>query len=159
MERIISEMLKEYECGRASRRHLIRGLSALAWQHHPHSPRNPTFTGVGLNHIAIRVTDLRCSRESETSCFLKIGDEFLTLFKNERGTGSRLRRHREVQDAPCRSVARLRSRAAVISAARSLNTCERQVANSSFEGQTSLASTVSMPASESVNRSCEPSSD
>ena len=97
MERIISEMLKEYECGRASRRHLIRGLAALSLAASPALAAESTFKGVGLNHIAIRVADIRRSREfyqkhlglplirqSETSCFLKMGDEFLTLFRNER---------------------------------------------------------------------------
>jgi catechol 2,3-dioxygenase-like lactoylglutathione lyase family enzyme len=97
MERIISGMLKEYECGRVSRRRLIRGLSALTLAASPALAAESTFKGVGLNHIAIRVADVRRSREfyqkhlglplireSETSCFLKMGDEFLTLFKNER---------------------------------------------------------------------------
>jgi hypothetical protein len=97
MERIISEMLSEYECGRMSRRHLIRGLSALALPASPALAAESTFKAVGLNHIAIRVADIRRSREfyqkhlglplireSEASCFLKMGDEFLTLFKNER---------------------------------------------------------------------------
>jgi catechol 2,3-dioxygenase-like lactoylglutathione lyase family enzyme len=97
MERIISEMLKEYESGRTSRRHLIRGLSALTLAAPAALAAESTFQGVGLNHIAIRVADVRRSRdfyqkhlglplirESETSCFLKMGDEFLTLFKNER---------------------------------------------------------------------------
>ena len=97
MERIISGMLKEYECGHLSRRHLIRGLSALTLVASPARAAESTFKGVGLNHIAIRVADVRRSREfyqkhlglplireSETSCFLKMGDEFLTLFKNER---------------------------------------------------------------------------
>ncbi len=97
MEEIISEMLKEYECGGTSRRHLIRGLSALALAASRALAAESTFKGVGLNHIAIRVADVRRSREfyqkhlglplireSETSCFLKVGNEFLTLFKNER---------------------------------------------------------------------------
>jgi metallothiol transferase len=96
MERIISGMLEEYERGNVSRRHLIQSLAALALIAPPSSAAESTFKGVGLNHIAIRVTDIRRSREfyqkqlglplireSETSCFLKVGDEFLTLFKNE----------------------------------------------------------------------------
>jgi catechol 2,3-dioxygenase-like lactoylglutathione lyase family enzyme len=97
MERIISQMLKEYKSGRASRRYLLRGLSALTWAAPAALATESTFQGVGLNHIAIRVADVGRSRkfyqkhlrvplirESETSCFLKMGDEFLTLFKNER---------------------------------------------------------------------------
>ena len=97
MGRIISEMLREYECGRTSRQHLIRGLSALALTASPTLAAESTFKAVGLNHNAIRVADIRRSREfyqkhlglplireSETGCFLKMGDEFLTLFKNAR---------------------------------------------------------------------------
>jgi hypothetical protein len=65
MERIISEMLKEYECGRASRRHLIRGLSALALGASPALAAESTFKGVGLNHIAIRVAGIRNSAPSK----------------------------------------------------------------------------------------------
>jgi catechol 2,3-dioxygenase-like lactoylglutathione lyase family enzyme len=56
----------------------------------------PAFKGVGLNHIAIRVTSIPRSREfyrkllglpvvrdGETSCFLGLGtNNFLTLFQN-----------------------------------------------------------------------------
>ena len=97
MERIISGMLKDYESGHVSRRHLIRTLSALTLAGSSAFAEESTFKGVGLNHIAIRVADIRRSREfyqkhlglplireSETSCFLKMGDEFLTLFRNER---------------------------------------------------------------------------
>jgi catechol 2,3-dioxygenase-like lactoylglutathione lyase family enzyme len=97
MERIISGMLEEYERGNVSRRHLIQSLAVLALAAPPTPAAESTFKGVGLNHIAIRVADIRRSREfyqrhlglplireSETSCFLKMGAEFLTLFKNER---------------------------------------------------------------------------
>ena len=97
MDRIISRMLQEYERGNVSRRHLIQRLAALVLAAPPAPAAASTFKGVGLNHIAIRVADVRRSREfyekqlglplireSDTSCFLKMGDEFLTLFKNER---------------------------------------------------------------------------
>lgn len=97
MERIISGILEEYERGNVSRRHLIQSLAALALAAPPAPAAESTFKGVGLNHIAIRVADIRRSREfyqkhlglplireSEASCFLKMGDEFLTLFMNER---------------------------------------------------------------------------
>lgn len=97
MERIISGMLNEYERGKLGRRQLIQSLVALAAAAAPAPAAESTFKGAGLNHIAIRVTDIPRSREfyqkhlglplireSETSCFLKMGDEFLTLFKNER---------------------------------------------------------------------------
>jgi len=87
MGRIISEMLREYECGRTSRQHLIRGLSALALTASPTLAAESTFKAVGLNHNAVRAADIRRSRrefyqkhlglplirESETSCFLKNG--------------------------------------------------------------------------------------
>ncbi len=97
MKRLISGMLEEYERGNVSRRHLIQSLAALALAAPPAPAAESTFKGVGLNHVAIRVEDIPRSRafyqkhlglplirESETSCFLKMGDEFLTLFKNER---------------------------------------------------------------------------
>src|SRR5512132_816785 len=97
MQRIISGMLDDFERGKVSRRQLIQGLAALAAAAPPAPAAPSTFKGVGLNHIAIRVTDIRRSREfyqkhlglplireSESACFLKMGDEFLTLFKNER---------------------------------------------------------------------------
>jgi catechol 2,3-dioxygenase-like lactoylglutathione lyase family enzyme len=97
MERIISGMLNKYERGKLGRRQLIQSLAALAVAAPPAIAAESAFKGVGLNHIAIRVADIRRSREfyqkhlalplireSETSCFLKMGDEFLTLFKNER---------------------------------------------------------------------------
>jgi catechol 2,3-dioxygenase-like lactoylglutathione lyase family enzyme len=96
MEQTISKMLDEYDRGKVSRRDLVRRLSALALAAAPARASNSTFKGAGLNHIAVRVNDIPRSREfyqkhlglplireSETSCFLKAGDEFLTFFKNE----------------------------------------------------------------------------
>ncbi len=96
MERMITGMLDNYERGNLGRRQLIRGLAALMMTAAP-APAESTFRGVGLNHIALRVTDIRRSREfyqkhlgfpliseSETSCFLRAGEEFLALFRNER---------------------------------------------------------------------------
>ncbi|MCC6857963.1 MAG: VOC family protein [Bryobacterales bacterium] len=96
MERIVSKMLEEYERGTVSRRRLVHSLAALLAAP-PAQPAASTFKGVGLNHIAVRVADIPRSREfyqkhlglplisqSETSCFLRLGDEFLTFFRNER---------------------------------------------------------------------------
>jgi len=96
MERIISGMLQEYERGSLSRRQLIQSLATLFLAAPMAPAAESTFTGVGLNHIAIRVADIPRSREfyqhllgvplireSETSCFLKMGDQFLTLFEND----------------------------------------------------------------------------
>jgi hypothetical protein len=38
----------------------------------------------GVLASSTKAPGLPLMRESETSCFLKMGDEFLTLFKNER---------------------------------------------------------------------------
>jgi catechol 2,3-dioxygenase-like lactoylglutathione lyase family enzyme len=60
-------------------------------------PVPPTFRAVGLNHIALTVTDIRRSREfyvkhlgltvtseSNSSCFLTAGGNFVALFRGER---------------------------------------------------------------------------
>jgi catechol 2,3-dioxygenase-like lactoylglutathione lyase family enzyme len=96
MHELISAMLNRYESGQLSRRNLIQALTALAVSAPPASAAESTFKGVGLNHIAVRVTDIPRAKvfyqdmfglplisESPSSCFLKMGDEFLTLFKNQ----------------------------------------------------------------------------
>lgn len=108
MENMISRMMGDYETGRVSRRELVARLGAMvagaagiagvtgfgsearAAHHEGH-----TFEGVGLNHLALRVTDvarsrdfyvkhlgLKVSRESANNCFLTCGDNFVALFKN-----------------------------------------------------------------------------
>ena len=97
MERIISKMLQDYEAGKLTRRELIGGLAAFASGTQLTAAKESTFRGVGLNHIAIRVTNIPRSRdfyqkhlglplirEAETNCFLGLGKNFLTLFKNEK---------------------------------------------------------------------------
>lgn len=57
----------------------------------------PTFQALGLNHIALRVTDvsrsrdwyvkhlgLKVTRDGRRNCFLDCGDHFLALFKNDK---------------------------------------------------------------------------
>jgi metallothiol transferase len=96
MEAIVSKMLERYEQGRLSRRQLIQGLAALAGGSKTLGAEEPPFRGVGLNHIAVRVTDIQRSRnfyqkllglpvihEAEDNCFLGLGKNFLTLFKNK----------------------------------------------------------------------------
>jgi catechol 2,3-dioxygenase-like lactoylglutathione lyase family enzyme len=96
MHELISAILNRYESGHVSRRHLIQALAALTAATPATSGAESTFKGVGLNHIAVRVTDIPRAKafyqellglplisESEGSCFLKLGDEFLTLFKNQ----------------------------------------------------------------------------
>ena len=96
MHELISAILNRYESGQVSRRRLIQALAALTAAAPAVSAAESTFKGVGLNHIAVRVTDIPRAKafyqdllglplisESEGSCFLKLGDEFLTLFKNQ----------------------------------------------------------------------------
>lgn len=95
MREIIDSMLEGYELGRVSRRQLIQALTALAAAAYPSDACASTFQGIALNHIAVRVTDLRRSRdfyqkhfgspvihESESSCFLGLAKNFLTLFRS-----------------------------------------------------------------------------
>jgi catechol 2,3-dioxygenase-like lactoylglutathione lyase family enzyme len=94
---VIEKMLTDYEDGRVSRRHLIAVLSAVAIGAASAPSAQPMFQGLGLNHIALRVTNIRRSRdfyqkhfglpvlhEGEDNCFLGLGKNFLTLFKNEK---------------------------------------------------------------------------
>ena len=97
MERIISKMLEDYEAGKLTRRQLIGGLAAFASGTQLTAAKESTFRGVGLNHIAIRVTNVQRSRdfyqkhfgapvlhEEKTNCFLGLGENFLTLFENQK---------------------------------------------------------------------------
>ena len=98
----IERMIGDFEHGRITRRQLtgqfvalmaiIGGASrAVAGQQESVS----TFDAVGLNHIALNVTDisrsrdfyvkhlgLTVSRESNSSCFLTCGDNFVALFRS-----------------------------------------------------------------------------
>jgi catechol 2,3-dioxygenase-like lactoylglutathione lyase family enzyme len=89
-------MLDRYESGAVSRRQLVQSLAALAVAGPAAAASESTFKGSGLNHVALRVADiprtkkfyqellgLPLIRESETSCFLKLGNDFLTFFKNQ----------------------------------------------------------------------------
>ena len=95
MKQILSDMLERYEQGKVSRRELISALAAVAGAAGA-APAGSTFRGLALNHIAIRVTNVQRSRdfyqkhfglsvahESAGDCFLNIGKNFLTLFRNQ----------------------------------------------------------------------------
>jgi len=97
MERIISKMLQDYEAGKLTRRQLIGGLAAFVRGTQLTAAKESTFRGGGLNHIAIRVTNVRRSRdfyqkhfgmpvlhEEKANCFLGLGRNFLTLFENQK---------------------------------------------------------------------------
>jgi len=97
MQHIIAKILSDYDRGIVSRRQLIQALTGVVSAAGVARAANSTFQGVGLNHIAIRVTNVQRSRdfyqkhfglpvlhEAEDNCFLGLGKNFLTLFKNEK---------------------------------------------------------------------------
>lgn len=100
MERILTHLLDQFEAGDLNRRELISTLTfltaATAGTLTALSAENEesSFKATGLNHIALRVTDVRRSRDfyvkhlgmkvtrdSDSSCFLTFGDHFLALFR------------------------------------------------------------------------------
>ena len=111
----IDRMLGLYEQGRVSRRGLIAQLAAamagggaliIGSQAHARASRQeqakatptPTFAALGLNHIALSVTDVPRSRAfyerhlgmtlrsdgGANSCFLNCGPDFLALFRAQK---------------------------------------------------------------------------
>jgi catechol 2,3-dioxygenase-like lactoylglutathione lyase family enzyme len=100
----LDTLIGEYDRGLLTRRQLIAGLSGLVAlaggagsMAAGDKPVPPTFRAVGLNHIALTVTDIRRSREfyvkhlgltvtseSNSSCFLTAGGNFVALFRGER---------------------------------------------------------------------------
>jgi catechol 2,3-dioxygenase-like lactoylglutathione lyase family enzyme len=95
MKEIISNLLESYELGKVNRRQVIQGLAAVASSAYAIPADASTFQGRALNHIAIRVTNVRRSRdfyrkhlglpvihESQADSFLGLGKNFLTLFQN-----------------------------------------------------------------------------
>lgn len=109
METAIDGLVQQFEAGRLNRRQLVQRLGTLAALAVPAgravaSPAGgtlseqgggSTFQAVGLNHIALSVTDiprsrdfyvrhlgLTVSRESDSSCFLDCGDNFVALFRS-----------------------------------------------------------------------------
>lgn len=104
MENEIARAMDHYESGHMTRRELVRHLAALAVVfgaagRSPTPAAEPsTFQGIGLNHIALRVTDVPRSRDfyikhlglrvasdgGERNCFLDCGDQFVALFRAEK---------------------------------------------------------------------------
>ena len=103
MLREIDEAVDAYEAGRLSRRELVGWLGAVVASAMASSsaaraaaPAESTFRSVGLNHIALRVTDVKRSRafyaqhlglttlsESEHNCFMACGENhFVALFRS-----------------------------------------------------------------------------
>jgi len=96
MNRLIDTLLRGYESGRVSRRDLVAALAAMAGTASQANAAG-TFQGREVNHIALRVTDVKRSRdfyqkhlgmpvvnESANNCFLGLGKNFLALFKGDK---------------------------------------------------------------------------
>ena len=99
MHQAIDQMLSDYEEGGLTRRQLVASLAAMAASMgasgSAEGAEESTFTATGLNHIALRVTDVERARDfyvehlglqvtSEylpSNSFLDCGDEFLALFR------------------------------------------------------------------------------
>lgn len=99
-------LVNDYLAGNCTRRELIAGLmafgAAAAGLQSParaakRDDQPPTFRATSVDHLALNVTDIPRSRdwyqrhlglslmsESDSSCFLSCGDDFLALFKSER---------------------------------------------------------------------------
>jgi catechol 2,3-dioxygenase-like lactoylglutathione lyase family enzyme len=104
MHEITDRLIREVESGRLSRREAVGRLVALASVAFGAAGRmsadqsdTPTYQSVGLNHIALQVTEIPRSRafyqkhlglkllsESERSCFLGAGgNNFVALFRSD----------------------------------------------------------------------------
>jgi catechol 2,3-dioxygenase-like lactoylglutathione lyase family enzyme len=104
MKNEIHHLIDQFTEGRISRRQLIASLAALmalAGGSRPARAAEPSsaplFQAVGLNHLALRVTDVPRSRDfyvrqlglrvtrdgGDSSCFLSFDDGFLALFRGE----------------------------------------------------------------------------
>jgi catechol 2,3-dioxygenase-like lactoylglutathione lyase family enzyme len=103
MEREVSTLLAAYEAGKLTRRQVVVHLAALgaaavgAGGSVSAADEKPTFEAVGLNHIALRVTDVARSRDFYQehlglpmarqslpgSCFLQCGPQFVALFQGD----------------------------------------------------------------------------
>ena len=98
----IGGLVESFENGRLTRRQLIGQLGALMAaaagvreaSAATETPK-PTFQTLGLNHLAIRVTDVARSRDwyvkhlgltvvrdGRANCFMRCGDDFLALFRS-----------------------------------------------------------------------------
>ena len=102
MEREVSRVLEDYETGRITRRQVVARLAFIGAAPgagaRATAGEEPTFEAVGLNHIALRVTDVERSRDfyqkhlglpvaSQSlpgNCFLQCGPQFVALFRGDR---------------------------------------------------------------------------
>lgn len=106
MEHTIHQLMKNYDNGLLSRRQVVNRLAALfalvgtasarAAESGPSNQQESTFEATELNHVALRVTDvkrsrdfymkhlgLQLSRDSDSSAFLTFGNNFLALFRGD----------------------------------------------------------------------------
>lgn len=102
----VDGMVQAFENGRMSRRELVAGLGTMfatwagltrpAFAKEDAVGSNSTFEAVGLNHIALRVTDIPRSREfykkhlgmtvrreSERNCFMNCGRHWIAMFRGD----------------------------------------------------------------------------
>lgn len=97
MQTEITKLVDDFERGRLTRRQLVAHLTALAAAVAGAPVRGQeagsTFQARGVDHVALRVTDVARSRRfyeehlglkvtncGSQSCFLSCGDDFLALF-------------------------------------------------------------------------------
>ena len=107
METIIDSAVDQYERGHLSRRQFVGYLAGVmgaamsganaAAPSAAQAASGAAFQATGLNHIALRVTDVPRSRDfykallglevsrdgGEQNCFLTCGDHFVALFRNQ----------------------------------------------------------------------------
>ena len=103
MESEVARLVEQFEFGQISRRQLVAGLGSLvavvsgARRTLATDEQASTFQGVGLNHIALRVTDVPRSRDfyikhlgltvardgGQNNCFLNCGKNFVALFRGD----------------------------------------------------------------------------
>jgi hypothetical protein len=102
MEAIVERLVACFERGELSRRQVIAGIAALVGgaatpaAAGDAAQQSATFRAAGLNHIALRVSDIPRSRdfyirhlgmevmsESASSCFLRCGEHFVALFRRD----------------------------------------------------------------------------
>jgi catechol-2,3-dioxygenase len=97
----IEHAVLQFENGSITRRQLVGRLAALAFGMAAAGPQAfaqapSTFQANGLNHIALNTPDVAVSRDfyvkhlgmkimrdSESSCFLSCGNDFLALFRSQ----------------------------------------------------------------------------
>lgn len=102
MQNEITNLVKQFESGRINRRQFVAGVgtlvAALSTTNQARAEEtSSTFQAVGLNHIALRVSNVATSREfykkhlglevtrdgGDRNCFLSCGNNFVALFRGD----------------------------------------------------------------------------